>query len=171
MISLCACVGSCNDPNRSVDVSFRVCQFPWPANGSDTVSVYAYTNVTCGCSRGEITIQVHLPSMKSEKIADYSTLDSTPDPELLNASHCAMETNGRNPHSYCIKFTDLSMAEELNGSSLVSQVTKAVEVTSSQSCLKIIFQGMLNPMFTLCYLASSLILYACVCVFHPQLQC
>ena len=155
MISLCACVGNCTDPNRSVDVSFRVCQFPWPANGSDTVSVYAYTNVTCGCPRGDITVQVHLPK---EKIADYSTLDATPDPELLNASRCARETEDSDPHSYCISFTDLSMAEELNGSSLVSQVTKAVEVTSSQSCLKIIIQGMLNPMFTLCCPASTLIL-------------
>ena len=148
MISLCACVGSCNDPNRSVDVSFRVCQFPWPANGSDTVSVYAYTNVTCGCVRGEITI--HVRQLPNGETADYRELKATPDPELLNASRCARETNGSNPHSYCIKFTDLSMAEELNGSSLVSEVTKALEVKSSQSCLNIIIPGMPNhPIYTL----------------------
>ena len=156
MISLCACVGNCTDPNWSVDVSFRVCQYPWPANGSNTVSVYAYTNVTCGCPRGDVTVQVRLPNMK---IADYSTLGATPDPGLLNASRCARETEDSDPHSYCIKFTDLSMAEELNGSSLVSEVTKAVLLTSSKSCLKIIIQGMLiHPIYTLYYPARTLIL-------------
>ena len=156
MISLCACVGNCTDPNRSVDVSFRVCQFPWPANGPDTVSVYAYTNVTCGCPRGDVTVQVRLPNMK---IADYSTLGATPDPGLLNVSRCATETEDSDAHSYCIKFTDLSMAEEVNGSSLVAEVNKAVLLSSSKSCLKIIIPGMLNqPMFTLCCPASTFIL-------------
>ena len=103
------------------------------------MSVYTYTNVTCDCLSGDVTIQVELPNTKT---ADYRKLSTEPNPELLNASRCDDSVKDSEPYSYCIKFSNLSMVEDINTSELVSEVTSALVVTSSKACLVIEFPGM-----------------------------
>ena len=104
-----------------------------------SANVYTYTNVTCDCLSGDVTIQVKLAN---EKTADYGTLGTEPNPELLNASRCDDKDKDSEPYSYCIKFSNLSMVEDINTSELVSEVTSALVVSSSKACLVIEFSGM-----------------------------
>ena len=128
--------GNCTDPDRSVEVSFRACQ---ERSTEGSASVYTYTNVTCDCSSGDVTIQVKL---SNGQIADYGTLGTEPNPELLNAGRCDDKDKDSEPYSYCIKFSNLSMVEDINTSELVSEVTSALVVSSSKACLVIEFPGM-----------------------------
>ena len=119
-------------------MSFRACQVPGPAG---TASIYTYTDVSCDCSAGDITIQVFLP-MPNGYTVDYRYLNETPHAGLLNASRCDSESTGSQTRSYCIKFTNLTMAGHVNGSELVAEVTNAFEVTSSRTCtIIIVVQG------------------------------
>ena len=129
--------GNCTDEHRSIEVSFRACQ---QRSAEGSASVYTYTNVTCGCSSGEVTIQVKLSNGQT---ADYGTLSTEPNPQLLNANRCDDKDKDGEPYSYCIKFSNLSMVEDINTSELVSEVTSALVVTSSKACLVIEFPGML----------------------------
>ena len=103
------------------------------------MSVYTYTNVKCDCSSGDVTIQVKLSNGQT---ADYGTLGTEPNPELLNASRCDDRVKDSEPYSYCIKFSNLNMVEDINTSELVSEVTSALVVSSSKACLVIEFPGM-----------------------------
>lgn len=137
-----ACKGSCSDADREVDVSFRACQVHVPADpqSAGALSVYTYTNVTCNCSAGDITIQVHLPN--DGGTVDYRMLNGTANPELLNASQCVNESTDSNTRSYCIQFTNLTMPGGINGSELVAEVTEAFKLKSSTSCsIIIVYQG------------------------------
>ena len=80
--------------------------------------------------------------MPNGQTADYGTLGTEPNPELLNASRCNDKDNNSKPYFYCIKFSNLSMVEGINTSMLVSEVTSALNVTSSKACLIIEYPGM-----------------------------
>ena len=128
--------GNCTDPGRSVEVSFRACL---ERSTEGSAIVYTYTNVTCGCLSGDVSIQVHLSNGQT---ADYGTLSTEPNPNLMNASRCDDKDKDGEPYSYCIKFSNLSMVEDINTSELVSEVTSVVVVNSSKACLVIEFPGM-----------------------------
>ena len=138
-VYVCTCVGNCSDSSRAVDVSFSACLVQ---EGSSTASVKTYTRVSCPCpsGSGDITIRVELPN---GLMSTYHDLDTTPNPSLLNATQCDNGTQDSEPYSYCIKFADLTMAEDINTTKLVSEVTDALVLLSSQACLIIEFPGMI----------------------------
>ena len=132
------CVGNCSDPSHSVDVSFIACV---EQEGSNTTSVYTYTNVMCTCpsGTGDISVRVELPN---GLIANYRGLSTTPDSDLLNATRCDNSIQDSKPYSFCIKFADLTMVEDITRTKLVSEVTDALLFMSSTACLVINFSGM-----------------------------
>ena len=132
----------------NVTASFRSCQDPWPAQSAGAVSIETYTNVTCPCpaGAGDITYKIHLPS-ESEPF-DYKNLNETPNPDFLNAHRCANEFNKSvddQIYPYCIRFTNIPKAREVNGTELMVEVTPdPFSANSSTSCIIIVVQGT-NP--------------------------
>ena len=120
-------------------MSFSACLIQ---EGSSTANVKTYTRVSCPyCNdSGDITIRVELPNGLD---FTYRNLNTTPDPYWLNAAQCDNGTDDTDPYSYCIKFADLTMPEDINTTKLVSEVTDALVLLSSQSCLIIEFPGMI----------------------------